>query len=211
MNSFNHYAYGAIGEWMYRVAAGLEIDPSEPGYRHVLVQPQPGGGLTSVHARLDTQYGEAASAWALLDGDHFEVSAVVPPNTRGTVRLPNAILAEVTESGRPVASAPGVRKAAQADDEVVVEVGSGRYRFRYPAGDLVTRLRPAPFHVDQNVAVLLASPAAVAVIEKHVPGFTTEPLIAQWKKITFRQVAETSGLSEQLLQTIDEELRQLHE
>ena len=47
MNSFNHYAYGAIGEWMYRVVAGLELDPAEPGYRHVLVQPQPGGGLTS--------------------------------------------------------------------------------------------------------------------------------------------------------------------
>ena len=52
MNSFNHYAYGAIGEWMYRVVAGLEIDPREPGYKHVLVQPQPGGGLTSAEARL---------------------------------------------------------------------------------------------------------------------------------------------------------------
>ena len=51
MNSFNHYAYGAIGEWMYRVVAGLELDPREPGYKHVLVQPQPGGGLTSAEAR----------------------------------------------------------------------------------------------------------------------------------------------------------------
>ena len=42
MNSFNHYAYGAIGEWMYRVVAGLELDPREPGYKHVLAQPQPG-------------------------------------------------------------------------------------------------------------------------------------------------------------------------
>ena len=51
---FNHYAYGAIGEWMYRVVAGLELDPAEPGYKHVLVQPQPGGGLTSAEARLET-------------------------------------------------------------------------------------------------------------------------------------------------------------
>ncbi len=144
MNSFNHYAYGAIGEWMYRVVAGLEIDPSEPGYRHVLIQPQPGGALTSADARLETLYGEAASAWALLDDDGFEVTAVVPPNARGTVRLPNAVLGEVTEGGRPVASAPGVRKVAQADGAVVVEVGSGRYRFGYPAGDLAARLRPAP-------------------------------------------------------------------
>ncbi|HEX9186556.1 MAG TPA: family 78 glycoside hydrolase catalytic domain, partial [Vicinamibacteria bacterium] len=68
MNSFNHYAYGAIGEWMYRVVAGLDLDPREPGYRHVLVQPQPGGGLTAAEARLETPYGEAASGWALAEG-----------------------------------------------------------------------------------------------------------------------------------------------
>ena len=68
MNSFNHYAYGAIGDWMYRVMAGLEIDPAAPGYRHVLIQPRPGGGFTSAEARLQTLYGEAASGWALADG-----------------------------------------------------------------------------------------------------------------------------------------------
>ena len=46
MNSFNHYAYGAIGEWMYRVMAGIETDESAPGYKHVLIQPRPGGGFT---------------------------------------------------------------------------------------------------------------------------------------------------------------------
>ena len=68
MNSFNHYAYGAIGEWMYRVVAGLELDPAEPGYKHVLVQPQPGGGLTSAVARLATLYGETASGWSVANG-----------------------------------------------------------------------------------------------------------------------------------------------
>ena len=53
MNSFNHYVYGSIGEWMYGVVAGLELDPAEPGYKHVRVQPQPGGGLSSAEARLD--------------------------------------------------------------------------------------------------------------------------------------------------------------
>ena len=50
MNSFNHYAYGAIGDWMYRVMAGIEIDPAAPGYKHILIQPQPGGGFTSASA-----------------------------------------------------------------------------------------------------------------------------------------------------------------
>jgi alpha-L-rhamnosidase len=133
MNSFNHYAYGAIGEWMYRVVAGLELDPAEPGYKHVLVQPQPGGGLTSAEARLETLYGEAASGWS-LDGRKRTVMATVPPNAHGTVRLPAATLAGVTEGGLAVAAAPGVRSARQDGADVVVEVGSGRYRFEYEAG-----------------------------------------------------------------------------
>jgi alpha-L-rhamnosidase len=211
MNSFNHYAYGAIGEWMYRVVAGLEIDPAEPGYRHVLVQPQPGGGLTSASAREETLYGEAGSAWALVEGNRLQVTATVPPNTWGTVRLPNAVLTQVTEDGRLVESAPGVRGATQEDDGVVVEVGSGQYRFTYRAGDLVDRLRPAPFHVDQTVAVLLESPAAVAVIEKHMPGLTSDPLISESGRMSLRQVAEDAGLSEEALQALDDELRQIRE
>jgi alpha-L-rhamnosidase len=135
MNSFNHYAYGAVGEWMYRVVAGLELDPQEPGYKHVLAQPRPGGGLTSAAARLQTLYGEAASGWALAEG-RLTVSVTVPPNAHGTVRLPAATLAGVSEGGAPVATARGVRRAVQEADDVVVEVGSGRYRFEYAAPPL---------------------------------------------------------------------------
>jgi alpha-L-rhamnosidase len=141
MNSFNHYAYGAIGEWMYRVVAGLEIDPREPGYKHVLVQPQPGGGLTSAEARLQTLYGETASGWALADGK-VTVSATVPPNTHGTIRLPAATLAGVMEGGLAVATAPGVKRATQQGDDVLVEVGSGRYQFGYDGARLAARLQP---------------------------------------------------------------------
>ena len=51
MNSFNHYAYGAVGDWMYRVMAGIDIDEAAPGYKHVIIAPRPGGGFTSVSAR----------------------------------------------------------------------------------------------------------------------------------------------------------------
>src|SRR5204863_9466797 len=50
MNSFNHYAYGAVGDWMYRVVAGLNSDPAQPGYKHIIVRPQPGGGFTFARA-----------------------------------------------------------------------------------------------------------------------------------------------------------------
>ncbi len=124
MNSFNHYAYGAIGEWMYRVMAGIEIDPAMPGYKHILIQPQPGGGFTRVKASHQTMYGTVSSAWTLTDGK-FELAVEVPANTTATVRLPKAPLAGVTESGQ------AVTKAKQDGEAVVIETGSGQYRFAY--------------------------------------------------------------------------------
>jgi alpha-L-rhamnosidase len=131
MNSFNHYAYGAIGEWMYRVMAGIEIDPAAPGYKHILIQPQPGGGFTYVKATHQTMYGKVSSAWTLKDGK-FELAVEVPANTRATVRLPKAQLASVTEGGQVLAGGSVVSRARQDNDAVVVEIGSGQYRFAYP-------------------------------------------------------------------------------
>jgi alpha-L-rhamnosidase len=134
MNSFNHYAYGAIGDWMYRVMAGIDTDESAPGYKHVLIQPRPGGGFTHVKASHQTMYGKVISAWT-LEGGRFALDVEVPPNTRATVRLPGAKLADVTESGRPLAGASGMTGRKQDGDAAVVEVGSGRYAFAYPAGN----------------------------------------------------------------------------
>ena len=131
MNSFNHYAYGAIGEWMYRVMAGIEVDPAVPGYKHILIQPQPGGGFTSVKASHQSMYGRISSAWTLRDG-LFELAVEVPANTRATVRLPRAELSRVTESGRALSEGNGIAGSRQDGDSVVVELGSGQYRFAYP-------------------------------------------------------------------------------
>ena len=119
MNSFNHYAYGAVGDWMYRVTAGIEIDPKAPGYKHILIQPRPGGGFTSVKASHDSIYGKVSSSWTLADG-RFDLTVEVPPNTKATVRLPLAQAASISEPG-----------ARQDGSDVVVDVGSGNYRFSY--------------------------------------------------------------------------------
>jgi alpha-L-rhamnosidase len=131
MNSFNHYAYGAIGDWMYRVVAGLELDPAHPGYKHSIVAPQPGGGLTHAAARVNTLYGPAASSWVLGDG-RLLVHVIVPPNTTASVRLPSARLAAVREGDVPVAEAAGVRTPRQDGNDVTLDVGSGTYEFSYP-------------------------------------------------------------------------------
>jgi len=129
MNSFNHYAYGAIGDWLVRTVAGLEIDPERPGYKHVWVQPRPGGGLGRVRAAIDSMYGRVASAWQVTGEGQFLLDVTLPANTTATVRIPAAQLAEVTEDGRPLDQAPGVVEAAQEGDAVRIEIGSGRYAF----------------------------------------------------------------------------------
>jgi alpha-L-rhamnosidase len=88
MVSFNHYAYGSVADWLHTTVAGLRPDPDDPGYHHVVVEPRPGGGLTSASATLRTRYGVTAVAWA-LDGDGvLRVDLELPPNTAATVTLP---------------------------------------------------------------------------------------------------------------------------
>lgn len=140
MNSFNHYAYGAVGDWMYRFVAGLNRDPAQAGYKHIVVRPQPGGKLTYATATLTTPYGEAVSGWK-IDGNSLRVTAHVPANTQATVHLPGGRLEQVREHGAPLTSTPGVTKASQSGDTVVVEIGSGSYEFVYDAAALAARVR----------------------------------------------------------------------
>jgi alpha-L-rhamnosidase len=85
MLSFNHYALGAVADWLHRTVAGLA--PAGPGYREILVRPLPGDGLTSASARHHTPYGEAAVAWQRTDGT-FTLRVEVPVGTTATVHLP---------------------------------------------------------------------------------------------------------------------------
>lgn len=88
MNSFNHYAYGAIGQWMYERVAGLSPDPQNPGYKHFFVRPLIGNQLSSARAELETPYGKAVSGWK-KEGGKTKLSVTVPPNTTATVVFPD--------------------------------------------------------------------------------------------------------------------------
>jgi alpha-L-rhamnosidase len=133
MNSFNHYAYGAIGDWMYRVVAGIDLDAQEPGYKHILIQPHPGGGLTHASASVLSMYGRVASGWEIANGK-MTVSIEVPPNTMASVRLPNARLEDVSEGGKPLEGRTDISRTRQTQGAVLLEVGSGKYVFEsvYP-------------------------------------------------------------------------------
>lgn len=101
MNSFNHYAYGSIGAWLYNTVAGIEIDPQQPGYKHSILRPQPGGGLTEANAKLKTPYGELASQWQ-IKGNQLDWRVVVPPNTTATAHLPPEWSDTITLNGEVV-------------------------------------------------------------------------------------------------------------
>lgn len=88
MNSFNHYAYGAIGDWMYRVIAGINPVEDAPGYRKIVIKPQPGGKLTYCKAALQTQYGKISVDWH-IEGGKFILDVVVPPNTTADIEVPD--------------------------------------------------------------------------------------------------------------------------
>jgi alpha-L-rhamnosidase len=130
MNSFNHYAYGAVGDWMYEVLAGIEIDPAAPGYKHTIFEPRPGGSFTEVRVRHESVYGPIASHWSRT-GDAFTLEVEVPPNTSATVRLPGARVEQVRESSQPAAAAPGIAGVRQDGETATFELGSGHYSFTY--------------------------------------------------------------------------------
>ena len=131
MNSFNHYAYGAIGEWLYSHVAGINIDVENPGYKHILLNPHPGGGLTYVNAEFSSMYGLIKSSWK-FEGEDFVYEIVIPPNTRASVTLPHAKEDHLSLNSLPLEDE--MKKEIQhTPGGIELELGSGSYQFRYPA------------------------------------------------------------------------------
>jgi len=128
MNSFNHYSYGAIGDWMYRVAAGIDTYEDGPGYQHIRIQPHPGNGLNNVEADLQTYYGKVSSHWRSETGSLF-VDVEIPANTKATVYLP-AREGLVTEGGQPLGSIKEIEVKGVEPGYLILNLGSGSYHFQ---------------------------------------------------------------------------------
>lgn len=126
MNSFNHYAYGAIGDWLYRVAAGLQ--EAAPGYKVIVVKPHLGGGFTHIEAELMTPYGKAASAWKIENGQ-LMMNVTIPANSNATIYLPAKSADQIMESGKVLSAIKEITVTGKEEGYVVVKVGSGDYAF----------------------------------------------------------------------------------
>lgn len=123
MNSFNHYAYGAIGDWMYRVVAGLDM--AEAGYRKIRFQPQPTERLTFAEANYESIYGLIKSRWERQQ-NQITFTVTIPPNTTAVIMLPN-----VPDVHAIAPSDVSIPTSTGNAETVSFEVGSGIYQFAW--------------------------------------------------------------------------------
>ncbi|WP_367866930.1 family 78 glycoside hydrolase catalytic domain [Pedobacter sp. WC2423] len=129
MNSFNHYAYGAIGDWMYRVVAGINTSETATGFKEMVISPKPGANLTTAQAELETLYGKVSSKW-MIDGKKLKIDIVIPPNTTAKIELPN-VAGKVLENGNDIYSVKDLHEIKKVGDTQQMSVGSGNYHFEY--------------------------------------------------------------------------------
>ena len=130
MNSFNHYAYGAIGEWLYGYVAGINIDPEVPGFKNIILKPHVGGGLTHANAEYQSLYGLIKSAWK-VNGNEFQYAVEVPSNTSATVILPFILVDQLKINNKPIDDKIR-RNTITNEKSITINIGSGNYQFSIP-------------------------------------------------------------------------------
>ncbi len=128
MNSYNHYSYGAIGDWMYRTMVGIDTYEDGPGYKHIKIQPHIGGGFTNASASLQTYYGKLSSGWKLANGK-VSMDVEIPANTTATVFIPAKNKEAILENGVAIANSADFKIIGSGNGYVEVTIGSGVYHF----------------------------------------------------------------------------------
>ena len=135
MNSGNHVMLvGDLVIWLYENLAGIQADPAQPAFKHIVMKPLVVGDLTFVQATHHSPYGLIASEWQ-RKGRQFDWQITVPPNTTATVWVPAGADSPVRESGQPLGDARGVKLLRREAGHVVLEVLSGSYHFETETGE----------------------------------------------------------------------------
>ena len=119
---------GNLEAWFYQTLAGINHDPEYPGFKHIILRPCPVGNLTYAKASYKSMYGKIVSDWK-ISGGRFRWSMTVPPNTTATVYVPAGRIEDVTENGKNILKAPGVKFLRMEKTRAVFAVESGRFEF----------------------------------------------------------------------------------
>jgi len=135
MNSFAHYSFGAVGQWLFENVGGIR--PALPGYRWIEVAPRPGGRISWAEVDHETVRGTVRTRWVDAPAE-LTLEVTVPPNTQATIRVPFGERGEVTESGRSIEGREGITAQGYRDGAANFLVGSGTYTFhvdKAPGGE----------------------------------------------------------------------------
>ena len=137
MNSRNHFALGSIGEWFYAWLAGIRPDPQLPGFKRVIIAPQPAGDLTWAEGKLNSIYGMIRSRWH-IKGDGLTMNVTIPANTTALIHIPviDKPWSTITEGGtllinneETIGGMTALRFVNKDEKSVIFEAGSGEYEF----------------------------------------------------------------------------------
>ncbi|TGN29926.1 family 78 glycoside hydrolase catalytic domain, partial [Aeromicrobium chenweiae] len=205
MTSFNHYAYGAVGNWMYQNIAG--ISPLEPGYKTSRIAPVVGGGLTSGHGELDSVYGTISSTWK-AEGDDLSVDIQVPVNTTSRVSIPAGNLLAVTEGSSLLTDADGISDVSFKDGVATFTAGSGSYRFAVSAerarlGDILAEIEKTDRHASD-----LQADGDLAAADRAQVG---DRLAAAADRVKAASAADGAGDRQKVAQQLAAGLQQIRE
>lgn len=129
MNSFAHYSFGAVCQWMFENIGGISTDG--PAFKNILIRPQPDRRMTWANTAYRSIRGPVVSNWRIQNG-RFTLEVAIPPNTTAAVFIPGRDAQKILESGAPAGRADGVAFLKQTEDAVVYRVKSGRYQFVSP-------------------------------------------------------------------------------
>lgn len=128
MNSFNHYSYGAIGDWMYRQMVGIDTYDDGVGYKHIKIKPNIGGDFSFASASLQTYYGKVSNCWE-IEKDKITMDVEIPANTTASVFIPTNDNNSIKVNEKLLSDQNEIRNSGIDNDYVVLNVGSGIYHF----------------------------------------------------------------------------------
>lgn len=125
MNSYNHYAFGSVVEWLYRAMSGINPDPQSPGFKKIQIKPQidRSGKVTQAKAEYESVYGLITSEWITDADGSVNIKVQIPANTTAKVYIPAKTGGRITESGKEI-------KVTTESDNFVIDIGSGAYNFQ---------------------------------------------------------------------------------
>lgn len=207
MNSLNHYAYGSVMEWVYRHVAGLNPVEERPGWRRVLLRPQPNHGLRKVKASYNSPVGLYASEWKISQAGNLDFKFTIPFNATALLTLPDAELKQVKLNGNFLSQTD--LTARQKGKDVLIELSSGSWEFSYTP----TTSYKDVFNTNSLISELLENEECHGVLQEELPILASPPthILRKIRNMSLRQTVKVFAAegAKETLGELDKRLRMI--